>query len=117
MMRTPSRDRAGAIAQALVDRIAFAAESCALATVIMALAGFAATRFDLAASAHVWGLFWMRIAEVDATARAPVLALLGLVLAALTLLVAFVRWPKARRAFDAFPPSRRDLIRLQERLG
>lgn len=115
-MRAPSRERASALAQALVDRIAFAVESLAVAVMVIGFAGVAATRFDVTGGAYVWGSFWLRVAEADAAIRNPMLALLALVLLAVTVLVAFVRWPKARRAFDGFPPSRRDLLRLQERL-
>ena len=109
-------DHARAFAHALVDRVAFGIECCAVALVVIGLVGFAATRFDLTGAAYVWGFFWMRVAEADAVVRNPALALLALVLAAVALLVAFVRWPKARRAFDAFPPSRRDQLKLMERL-
>lgn len=110
-------DQAGAVARAVFDRLAFLAESLAVALALLVVFALAATRFDVGASAHVWGLFWLRMAEVDPAVRTPILALLGLVLLALGIAVAFVRWPKASRAFDAFPPSRRAQRKMLERLG
>jgi len=110
-------ERTGAVARALVDRLAFAVESLAVAIIVVGFAGFAATRFDLGGAAYVWGFFWMRVAEADPAVRAPILALLALFLATVTVLVAAVRWRKASRAFDAFPASRRHHLKIMERLG
>lgn len=111
------RDWAGAVARAAFDRAAFVVESFAVAVVVMAFLGFAAARFDPLATAYVWGLFWLRIADSEAVLRAPVLALLGLVTVVLTTIVAWVRWPKARRTFDAFPTRPRVSVQMLERLG
>ena len=84
---------------------------------VVGFVGLAAVRFDLTGAAYVWGFFWMRVAESDDTVRRPVLVLLALVVVVATALVAWVRWRKASRAFEAFPPNRRAYDKMMERLG
>lgn len=117
MMEPQAIDRTGAMARALLDRIAFLVESFAVGLVLVVFLGLAAVRFDLSGAAYVWGLFWMRVAESDEAARAPVLGLLGCLMVVTTAIVACVRWSKASRAFDAFPLSRKAQARMLERLG
>ena len=116
-MGAVGRQWAGAAAQAVVDRTAFLVESFAVALAVMVFLTFAAARFDPLAAAYVWGHFWLRIADSEAVLRTPVLFLFGIVTIVVTAIVAWVRWPKARRAFDPFPSRRRVRARMLERLG
>lgn len=110
------RDRAGSFARALVDRLAFLVESFAVAILVVAFLGLATARFDILGAAYVWGRFWMRIARVDDAARMPALAVLATALTVVTCLCAFVRWRKARNAFEPFPGPRRHRTVIMERL-
>lgn len=110
-------DRWGAFARALIDRVAFAIESFAVALLVLGLVGLAAVRFDLTSAAYVWGFFWMRVAEAEDAARLPVLTLLALVVVVATALVGWVRWTRASRLFETFPASRRARLKMLERLG
>jgi len=109
-------DRVCTGARALVDRIAFVVESFAVGVVVLGFLGLAALRFDVLGAAYVWGRFWTRFAAVDEAARVPVTLALLIALGAATGLCAFVRWDKARRAFDGFPVSTRDHAAMLERL-
>ena len=95
-----------ALAHAVVDRLAFAAESAAVALAVVLLLCVSAARFDFLAAALVWGNFLRRLAEVDDAARIPVLIVVGSVLLGVTIAVAFVRLPRARVGFAAFPDLR-----------
>lgn len=91
------------LAQALVDRAAFAIESAAVAGAVIVLLGLSAARFDVLAAALVWGSFWRRFAEVESPVRAPVVVAMVAGGILVTLIVAMVRWPKASLAFASFP--------------
>jgi predicted transporter len=110
-------DVIGAWARAAVDRLAFVVESLGVSCVVIVTVVLAATRFDLYGAAYVWGFFWVRVAKAEDPARLPVLGMLAGVWIVLTALVGCVRWRKASRAFDDFPPSLQLRRRMLERLG
>ena len=100
LFNAPVLERGRAVARGLVDRVAFIVESLCVAAAVLLFFTFAACRFDWLSTAREWGNFWTHYAAAGQAARSPVDAFLLGVLAVLTVLTAFVRHPKARRAFD-----------------
>lgn len=93
-------ERARAFVKALVDRVAFAVESLCVALAALLLLVFGVCRFHYPTLAHELGNFWSHYAKASPVAREPVDHFMVGALILLSLVIAAIRYPKAKRAFD-----------------
>lgn len=99
-------------ARGAFSRCAFVFETAAVAVFVLLLVSFAIFRFEPLATADFWGNLATHWAEAPSAARTAFTRPVAVFVLIVAIVVACVRYPKAKRAFEPFrrPASDRAVI-------